>query len=137
MRSYRIISLFTIMIIVMAAVVISSCSKKEDDNQTVPTVTTKDASDVTNSSAVMGGIVEDIGGSTIIIRGVCLSTSPNPTIYTSGNIEAGTGIGSFDCTPAACNSSTKYYFKAYAVNSYGVGYGSEKSFTTLDSNFGN
>jgi hypothetical protein len=94
-----------------------------------PTVTTAAVSDITSSSATGGGNVTASGGATVTARGVCWSTSPNPTV--SGSHTAnGTGTGAFTASIAGLAENTMYYVRAYAVNSRGTAYGSQVSFTT-------
>ena len=62
-------------------------------------------------------------------RGVCWSTSQNPTI--SGNHTTdGTGTGSFTSSISGLSPNTTYYVRAYATNSVGTAYGEQRSFTT-------
>ena len=101
----------------------------ENSNLLLPTVTTSQVSDITQVSAVSGGNVTDDGGSTVTERGICWSTSHNPT--TSGNhANSGTGTGSFSVQMTGLTPGTTYYVRAYAKNSAGTVYGNEVSFTT-------
>jgi len=96
-----------------------------------PTVITTSPSSITHNSATSGGNVTSDGGSTVTTRGVCYSTSPNPT--TANNpTPSGSGIGSFASSITGLSPSTTYYVIAYAINSAGTGYGTEGgySFTT-------
>jgi hypothetical protein len=63
-------------------------------------------------------------------RGVCWSTSPNPTTADSYTID-GTGTGTFVSILSGLTPNTLYYVRAYATNSVGTAYGNEVSFTTL------
>jgi len=97
----------------------------------LPTITTNDVTAITYNAATSGGNITDNGGFTITDRGVCWSTSSNPT--TSGNITSdGTGTGSFISSITGLTANTTYYVRAYATNSTGTSYGSELSFTTSD-----
>jgi uncharacterized protein (TIGR02145 family) len=81
-------------------------------------------------TVVIGGDISNDGGSSIVLRGICYSTSPNPNM---GNqrTEDGSGIGSFNTVLRGLNPSTTYYARSYAKNSNGVVvYGNEVSFTT-------
>ena len=131
MRTSRIISLFAILIIVMVTLSYNSCNKKEETpSNTVPVLTTKNASEVTNATAKVGGVITASGGTSVTERGVCYSKSSGPTV--ADNTEtSGSGTGTFESTLTGLDQSTKYYFKAYAINSVGIGYGDQKSFTTL------
>ena len=99
----------------------------------LPSITTDTASAVGLDSALIGGNITNDGGSSIILRGVCYSTSPNPNM---GNprTEDGLGIGSFNSVLRGLTSSTTYYARSYAKNSNGVVvYGNEVGFTTTAS----
>ena len=93
------------------------------------TVTTLVPESITSNSAICGGKVENDGGATINERGICYGTSPSPTI-SSNKIEMGSGIGAFKTTVSSLSGSTKYYVRAYAINSQGTAYGTNKEFTT-------
>ena len=96
-----------------------------------PTVTTNTPSDITSVTASCGGNVITSGGANVTARGVCWSTSPNPTLSDSHTTD-GTGTGSFISSLTGLASGTVYYVRAYASNSAGTEYGNEVSFTTLD-----
>jgi uncharacterized protein (TIGR02145 family) len=94
----------------------------------IPTVTTADVSNILVPNASCGGNVTSTGGATVTARGVCWSISPNPTTDNSRTTD-GTGPGSFTSTLFDLQSSATYYVRAYATNSAGTGYGTEKIFT--------
>jgi len=99
----------------------------------LPTITTSSPTSIGTDSVVIGGNITNDGGSSIVLRGVCYSTSPNPNM---GNqrTEDGSGIGSFNAVLRGLISSTTYYARSYAKNSNGVVvYGNEVSFTTTAS----
>ena len=96
---------------------------------TVPIVNTTIVYNVTTESAVLGGNVTDPGGSLVTERGVYFGTSPNPTT----GLSSGSGTGYFTIVANNLLPSTTYYYRAYAKNIYGTGYGAEYSFTTLGS----
>ena len=96
----------------------------------VPTVTTTSPTDVAYTSATVGGNVTSDGAGTVSERGVCYSTSANPT--TSDNVEkSGSGVGNYIVDLYGLSDGTTYYVRAYAINEKGISYGEEKSFTTL------
>lgn len=95
----------------------------------IATLTTNTVTSVTYSSAVAGGNISDDGGTEVTERGVCWSTSQNPTISNNKTID-GTGPGSFSSSITGLMSETTYYLKAYATNSLGTAYGTQRSFTT-------
>lgn len=94
-----------------------------------PIVTTNPVTDITLTTAKGWGEVVDDGGATVTERGVCWSTSPNPTINNS-HASGGTGTGSYSVSMTGLSMATVYYVKAYARNSADISYGSETSFTT-------
>ena len=63
-------------------------------------------------------------------RGICWSTTDNPTIYSS-NAADGTGTGAFTSTITGLTANTVYHVRAYATNSVGTGYGNDLTFTSL------
>jgi len=85
---------------------------------------------LTAFSACVQGTVTNQGCSDNTARGICWSTTVNPTIAGS-HCHNGTGLGTFNGPLTNLNSHTKYYARAYATNSYGTSYGNEISFTTL------
>ncbi len=94
-----------------------------------PNLTTTNASNISQTTAQSGGTISSDGGATVTLRGVCWSTSPNPT--TSNNVSSnGTGVGTFTSSLTGLTANTTYYVRAYATNSSGTGYGNEISFTT-------
>ena len=122
------LSIFFIFVIV----IISACKKSEDKTVIAPSLTTKTPSSITTTTADVGGYVSSDGGASVTERGVCYSTSQTPTVFDFVVIESG-GTGNFQCTLSGLDPSTKYYARAYALNSAGTGYGNQVSFTTLTS----
>ena len=80
---------------------------------------------------VSGGEVTGDGGSPVLSRGVCWSTSPNPTTTDSKTVN-GTGVGTFTSIVNidGLSSNTTYYVRAYATNSLATAYGAQQTFTT-------
>jgi uncharacterized protein (TIGR02145 family) len=95
----------------------------------LPTVNTSPVTIITQDSATSGGIITSSGNATIIARGVCWSTSPNPTIANNLTMD-GSGMRSFISSITGLLLNTTYYVRAYATNSAGTAYGNEVSFTT-------
>ena len=92
-------------------------------------ITTADATSVSNNSAVLGGNVLDDGGATVTERGIYLSETSDPK--NSGVKHAdGSGTGSFSSTYSNLDEEKTYHFVAYATNSKGTAYGDDKAFTT-------
>ena len=140
----KIISCFAI------AVMLFACSKEESP---VPsdqassfkkggggggalTVTTDVASYILPFGATSGGSVSSSGGGkNVTERGVCYSTSPNPTIV-DFTVPSGSSSGTFTSILSGLNGNTAYYTRAYAnktkKGTTTTTYGNEVSFTTSD-----
>lgn len=98
----------------------------------LPVVTTSSVSDITNESAVCGGNITSDGGADWVSGGVCWNTNPNPEKTDNSTIDIN-NTGSFISNINYLQPDTKYYIRAYAVNSNGTSYGNELSFTTKGS----
>jgi hypothetical protein len=85
---------------------------------------TSDITAHTTTSATINGNVKYHGGSAVVERGVCWSTSPNPTILNNKQV-LGAGLGSYESTITGLNSSTLYYVRAYATNATETKYSKE------------
>ena len=104
--------------------------KESVDGPTIPTISTTIISEITTRSAKGGGKITDDGGSFITERGICWGLNPNP-IIDNNKTNDGIGSGEFVSSIGQLVSGTKYYVRAYAINSIGVSYGDELTFTTL------
>lgn len=99
-------------------------------SESLPVLTTGAITNITERSAISGGNISSDGGKGIATRGVCWSTSANPTIANS-TTSSGTGTGNFTSTLTGLQPHTTYYVRAYATNNTGTtGYGNQVSFTT-------
>jgi hypothetical protein len=94
-------------------------------------LTTSTPSSTTAISASSGGNITNDGGAPVIERGVCWSTSSNPTIA-NNKTSNGSGNGSFTSSITGLTPETTYYVRAYAINSVGPSYGAQQVFQTLD-----
>lgn len=123
-------------IIICAVVLVFGCDKRQNTNS-LPTLFTTDASSITSNSAITGGSNISSGGLDISAKGVVWSTSNNPTISLSTKTNDGVGTSSFTSNVTGLNAYTKYYIRAYAINTIGTNYGNEISFTTQSMAFSN
>ena len=96
---------------------------------TAPTVAATTATNVSYTSVTLGGNITNDNGATVTERGVCYSTSTNPTISNSKKA-VGSGTGTFSTNITGLSDGITYYVRAYATNSKGTAYGEEKTFTT-------
>ena len=92
-------------------------------------VITNDVTEIGTTTATGNGEVVSDGGATVTERGVCWSTTHNPTVSDS-HVASGSGLGTFSAAMTGLSLNTTYYVRAYAINSVGVTYGDEMSFTT-------
>jgi len=96
----------------------------------LPIVTTNNITNISATLANCGGYVSYNGSSPVSSRGVCWSTSQNPTINDNKTVN-GSGTGSFSSQITGLNQKTTYFVRAYATNDYGTSYGEQVTFTTL------
>ncbi len=123
---------------VLITLLLSGC-ESFIDARFLTNISTKAVSNITIESAQSGGSIRtsvNTGGMiknkadvTISGRGVCWSTSPNPTIKDS-HTNDGTGPGNFISSISGLEPNLRYYVRAYAINDNGVLYGDVVSFST-------
>jgi probable HAF family extracellular repeat protein len=106
------------------------------ESPTSPTVDTPISTNVTATTATLGGIVESDGGATITGVGVVYAPTvvdSNPQIGDGfATTTTGTGVtGAFTVNVSGLTPNTVYSFVAYATNSQGVSYSSAGIFVTL------
>ena len=94
-------------------------------------VTTSEPTNITTARAVVSITVTLDEGNHLYTRGVCWDTVHMPKMN-ENHISNGTGTGVITVTLTGLAPSTTYYVRAYVVTDYGLAYGEEKSFTTLD-----
>jgi hypothetical protein len=90
----------------------------------IPLVFTNTASNITTTTATSGGNVVTTGGTDVTARGVCWSTSQNPTIADTKTTD-GTGIGFYSSSITGLTAGSTYYVRAYATNSVATSYGNQ------------
>ena len=97
----------------------------------IPNVRTSTASNISTTSAVLGGEIISDGGTPVTSYGVVWSTSPNPTIALPTKANFINVQSPFAYFNKSLNDVTTYYCRAYATNLKGTSYGNEISFTTM------
>ena len=92
-----------------AIVLVASCNNDTE----LPRVTTINPN-VTATTAIVGGDVTFTGGDANTARGVCWSTSPNPTTADNFKLDVsnGSGLFSFDIFNQL-TEETEYYFQSF------------------------
>jgi len=95
-----------------------------------PTMQTNAATDVSYFTATLNGQITATGGQNASVRGFEWGTSTGNYSW-SWNETGNYGIGAFSHGIDSLSVNTTYYFRAWAINDGGTGYGSELNFTTL------
>lgn len=134
MKNQSTFKLLLTILFISSITLLQFCSKKDDDTPptptaSLPTLSTSAISEVTVNTAVSGGNVSSDGNATVTARGVCWSLTQTPTI-SNNKTSNGIGKGSFICNITDLTANTTYYVRAYATNSEGTAYGTQKQFTT-------
>ena len=94
----------------------------------LPEVETAPITEITATSAKCGGIVTNEGDGAVFAKGVCWSTSENPTLSDRYTID-GLGLGMFVSQLNYLTTGTTYHVRAYATNDHGTSYGADVEFT--------
>ena len=119
------------LILIIAISFLSACKKTEELS-----VTTTTPSNITETTATLGGEVTSDGGNAVTERGICLSEEVNPTIDDVVNdvtFTMGAGLGVFTDDYSGFIPNSTIHVRAYATNSTGTVYGEDKVFTTTAS----
>jgi uncharacterized protein (TIGR02145 family) len=95
----------------------------------VPELHTKPVFYLTNSEALGGGMIIDDGGLEITEKGVCWSTSENPTTADSKTSD-GNGSGNFESNISGLTPQTLYFVRCYISSDLGVFYGHQVKCTS-------
>jgi hypothetical protein len=114
--------------------IVAYAGNKESNNQTAQvtpalSVTTSSPTSITSDSAVLGGTITAIAGSTIYARGIKYWVRNSSS---SSTINFGSGeTGYFSGLVPNLTAKTTYIYQAYAINGQMVwAFGNELSFTT-------
>jgi hypothetical protein len=117
--------------VLTAVLVLNFTGCSEDEARKIATVTTGEISAITKNSATLAGDVTNDGFATVTDRGVVWSVNAEPT--TDDNKKSnGIGEGEFVADLTGLTANTLYHARAFAVNSVGISYGEEITFTTND-----
>ena len=119
-----------IVLLLSMGLLLFSCGPQENPDPGVLSVTTGTVTNITTTTASCSGNVTSDGGSSVTARGVCWSTSENPTTSNSKTTN-GTGLGTYTSNITGLSPNTTYYVRAYATNSQGTAYGEQRTFRTL------
>ncbi|MBO7581138.1 MAG: DUF5036 family protein [Bacteroidaceae bacterium] len=101
-----------------------------------PIVSTGIVTEIASTKAMCGGYVISDGGCVDTERGICWSTSEEPTVNDNYALN-GIGIGEYSIQMTNLAPNTRYYVRAYAKNDMGISYGVQRTFKTLSAGIGN
>jgi hypothetical protein len=100
-------------------------------NVAIPTVTTNAETNVTSYSATLNGQITATGGANATTRGFVWGTDSGLTNVIATTSETGDfGAATFSQDVSHLLAGVTYYFRAYATNSAGTGYGGIESLPT-------
>ena len=125
-----------LLLLIIATTALTGCPDEEGATNgstlfnTLPSLTTSTVTGITQTSATLGGIITNAGSPAYYERGLCYSTSPNPTTSSNSRPVSGSGTGSFSISVTGLMAGTTYYVRAYAINTEGTAYGNQRSFET-------
>lgn len=97
--------------------------------KTNPKVVTTGVSEITATSVKFTGEVTSDGNATVTQRGFCWGSTTSNLDTNHTHAAYGTGEGVFEATVSDFLPGYTYYVRAYAVNSLGITYGEQMSFT--------
>lgn len=97
-----------------------------------PSVVSTGVTNLFDTTVTLGGNVTSDNGSTITERGLVYSINENPTVANNKIISSGT-TGTYSGGITGLTPAVTYYYRAYAINSYGTSYGENVSFRTKPS----
>ena len=99
-----------------------------------PTLTTNAVTNITFTTATMGGTLISEGSVALTIRGVCFATNSNPTINDGFITASGSGLGTYSVTNIGTGysftPSTTYHVRAFVSTGTTTTYGNDLTFTT-------
>jgi galactan endo-beta-1,3-galactanase len=108
-------------------------SPTETIGDKTPEVSTLDIANVYTNTATVTAKVIDKGSTSVTKRGVCISTTANPSIENGTVIIATISktTGEFTTNLSNLDDGVTYYVRAFATNSIGTAYGAVLTFATL------
>ncbi len=131
MRKKNKLSIMSFIVLLFVLTATYSC-KPTISEELLPTLTTSEATLITQNTAKSGGNITSDNGFEVTARGVCWSTNATPTIADNKTTD-GAGIGKFTSLITGLTANSTYYLRAYASTSAGTAYGDTYQFTTKNS----
>lgn len=115
-------------VVAIAAGAWGACKKSE--KRATAVVTTSAATNISATSAQLGGNITNTGNSPITDAGICWALHNPPTLTDSLIKNQTTTSGTYSVNLVNLSANTIYYFRAYVINGVGTSYGAVDSFTT-------
>lgn len=94
-------------------------------NFALPVVTITSVTNITQTSATVGGNVVSDGGFTVTDKGVVYSSTHNTPLPTDVHVSGGSGTGPFSVNLSGLTPYSQYYVRTYATNSSGTSYSND------------
>lgn len=116
-------------LLVTITIIFYSCEDNEEP-QTLPEVSTATPTDITTTSATIGGSIDKTGNTEITQSGVVYSINVAEPTIADNKMEITIDKGNFTGVLTGLTSGTTYHIRAFATNKVGTGYGEVKQFTT-------
>lgn len=104
-----------------------SCTEKDGS---IPSVRTNEADSITNTSAVITGVVSTSGATRIVALGACWDTTQNLTLVLPTKSISFNSTNEIYYKINGLVPNTEYYSLCYASSDWGIGYGNIVKFTT-------
>jgi uncharacterized protein (TIGR02145 family) len=122
----------SVLLIFALLLLLANCKKKETNQVqiTLPVITTVTPTNITSSSATIGGSITSNGGGDIFQEGVIYDINPVPNSSDSTIYNRDISLN-YTCKLSSLIPNMQYYAKAFATNSAGIAYGKQVTFTTL------
>ena len=127
-------SLLSMVLLIMVLLIITlfspSCKKGKSgngNNDGLATITNTDVIAVYKDTVTISANIASDGGNPITEKGIVYSITINPTILDSV-VKSKTAGATFSEVLTGLTTNTKFYARAYAINSAGTAYGEEVNF---------
>lgn len=112
---------------IVSIILLSGCAV--DEKFQLPEIITQEIIQVTDSSAVSGGLITSNGNSKIIARGICWSFDSIPTVSDFKTVD-GSGVGLYASVMDDLIPNMDYYVRAYYILDNDIVYGNQLKFRT-------
>ena len=117
------------MVLLIIALFSTGCKKEPGGNKvSLASIINTGVITVYKDTVTISSNIASDGGGSIIEKGFVYSITTNPTISDSVVKFATAGLGIFSEVLTGLITNTKYYARAYAINSAGTAYGEEVNF---------